>query len=155
MLQGIRQSEFGDDGVITRKIEQAVWPSDLDPEILRVVVVTPEMLPAWGLYRYVRFLRDNGQDPQTYAVAFWGKVVMPLVLLVMLFVSMPFVCGSLRTITIGQRVFIGVLVGGLFFLFNKASAYVAVVYDLSPLLSAVAPALLVLGAALWLMRRVY
>ncbi len=155
MLQGIQQSEFHDDGVVTRRIEQAVWPSDLDPGILSVVVVKPEMLPAWGLYRYVRFLRDNGLDPQTYEVAFWGKVVMPVMLLVMLFVSMPFACGSLRSVSVSQRVFVGVLVGTVFFLFNKASAYMAVVYDFNPLLSATAPTLLVLGAAAWLMRRVH
>ncbi len=78
----------------------AVWdeltrPSLLTLTVLDVISVKPHMLPAWDLWRYAGFLKKNGQEAATYEVAFWGKVVTPLVTLVMLFLSIPFVFGPL------------------------------------------------------------
>lgn len=154
LLQDIRQSQFTDDGVQVRAIERATWDSMLDPGLLNVVSLNPNILPAWGLYKYIRFLHANGQDAKSYEVAFWGKMVTPLVTLVMLYLSMPFVFGQLRSSGIGQRVFLGAMVGSGFFLMSKAFSYMAIVYDLNALFAASFPGLLLLGAALFLSSRV-
>ena len=88
-------------------------------------------------------------------MAFWGKLASPLVTLVMLFLSIPFVFGSLRSVSIGQRTFLGAMVGIGFFLLNKAVSHVAVVYDINPLIAASMPGVLLMGIALLMMRRVY
>jgi len=67
---------------------------------------------------------------------------------------MPFVFGQLRSSGIGQRVFLGAMVGSGFFLMSKAFSYMAVVYDLNALFAASFPGLLLLGAALFLSSRV-
>jgi lipopolysaccharide export system permease protein len=154
VLTNIRQSRFTKTGVEARELGQATWSSLLNPSLLSVVVIPPEVLPVWGLYRYIRFLEENAQASQNYEVALWGKLLTPLVTLVMLFLSLPFICGSLRQIGIGQRVFIGIMIGIVFFLMNKAFAHMAVVYGLNPLLSAALPGLIFLGVGVWLTRRV-
>ena len=116
--------------------------------------LTLSILPAWGLYKYIRFLHANGQEAKTYEVAFWGKIVTPLVTLVMLYLSLPFVFGQLRSSGIGQRIFMGAMVGSGFFLMSKAFSYMAVVYDLNALFAASFPGLLLLAAALFLSSKV-
>ena len=88
-------------------------------------------------------------------LAFWSKIVTPVVTLIMLFLSVPFVFGSLRSVGIGQRVFTGVILGMSFLLLNQAVGQIAVVYEINPLLAVSFPAFLFLGLAIWFVRRVY
>jgi lipopolysaccharide export system permease protein len=99
-------------------------------------------------------MRENGLDVPAYEVAFWAKVVAPLATLVMLFLGVPFVFGSLRTVSLGQRLFAGMLLGSVFFLLNRLLAYVAVVYHFNPLLAAALPAIAFLVAGTLFLRRV-
>ena len=154
-LEGISQSRFTPEGVETYRLEQATWDSLLDPDLLNAVVVNPSMLPIWGLYNYILFMQANGQNVLGYEVAFWTKVVTPLVTLVMLFLATPFVFGSLRNVGIGQRLFIGAMMGSGFFLLNRAFSYMAIVYDLNPLFAASFPGIAFLCLAFWFSYRVH
>jgi lipopolysaccharide export system permease protein len=155
LLQRVRQSEFSEARVSINTQKQLRWPRLLEPTVLDVISVKPHMLPAWDLWRYVGFLKSNGQESATYEVAFWGKVFAPLVTLVMLFLSIPFVFGPLRSVGIGQRIFIGALIGVVFFLLSKAFAYLALVYGISPLFAALLPTLLFLLGGIWFFHRVH
>ncbi|MGD2081951.1 MAG: LPS export ABC transporter permease LptG [Chromatiales bacterium] len=155
LLRDIRQSLFRDGGVDTRQMDEAGWESMVNPALLSYVTLDPNVLPSWGLYRYVQFMRDNGQSAIRFEVAFWGKVLTPFVTLVMLFLSVPFVFGSLRAVSIAQRVFVGTLVGVGFLLLTRIASYLAMVYTLDPFLTAAFPGVAILGLALWLARRVH
>lgn len=155
LLRGISQTRFLEDHVESRTLDQATWDSLLNPNILNVVVVRPTMLPVWGLYQYIDFMKQNGQEVVVYEVAFWSKVIMPLVTLVMVFLAVPFVFGVLRSVGIGQRIFAGSLLGLAFFLMNKVLSHMAVVFSLNPLFAAALPTLLFLGLGFWFVRRVH
>jgi len=155
ILNDIRQTEITPNGVTSREIGRAAWESMLDPSILSVIVVRPTMLPAWGLFRYISFLRNNGQTAIPFEVAFWSKIVSPAMTLVMVFLAVPFVFGSMRSIGVGQRVFAGSIIGTVFFLFSKILSHMAVVYEMNALFAATFPAFVMLGLAFWLFRRVY
>jgi lipopolysaccharide export system permease protein len=139
---------------VTTKPFQA-WYAELDPSALDVLAVKPHMLAAWDLWRYIDYLKKNGQASISYEVAFWGKLTNPLVTIVMLFLSIPFVFGSLRSVGVGQRIFVGAMLGIVFYLFNRAFAYMAVVYSLPGLFAAFFPLLLFLALAIGMLRRVY
>lgn len=155
LLQGVEQSLFSDAAIRVVKQDQLSRPNLLTLTVLDVISVKPHMLPAWDLWRYVVFLKRNGQDAATYEVAFWGKVVAPLVTLVMLFLSIPFVFGPLRSVGIGQRIFTGALIGIVFYLLNRAFSYLALVYGINPLFAALFPTLLFLAGGIWFFRRVH
>jgi lipopolysaccharide export system permease protein len=77
------------------RAEQVLFPnmvmhSELTPQILSVLLVTPERMSTLDLFRYIRHLRDNKQDTQRYEIAFWKKVVYPLTLFVMVALALPF-----------------------------------------------------------------
>lgn len=153
-LSGIEQSQVSESGVISRSLEQARWDSLLDPGLLSAIVVQPTMLRIDELWRYIVVLQENGQSATEYEVAFWIKVATPLATLVMLFISIPFVLVNERTAGLGQRVFLGVLLGIGFYMFSRAMSYVAVVYDLNPALSALLPGMAFLAVGFVLLRRV-
>jgi lipopolysaccharide export system permease protein len=155
LLQGIRQTRISEDGTEVRVHQQANWASMLEPGLLNVVVIKPHVLPIWGLYRYIEFLHDNGQQANQYEVAFWGKLMKPLVTIAMLFLSVPFLFGSLRTVSLGRRVFVGTLIGLSFYMANKAMAFVAVVFELNPVVFSLLPGLAVISYALYAMRRIH
>ena len=71
----------------------------------------------------------------------------------MLILAVPFVLGSLRSVGVGQRVFIGALIGTVFYTLNQSFSYLAVVYSIPPLLATAIPGFVMLGLAMFFIRR--
>lgn len=155
VIQDVKQSDFTETGLSVSTKPHQTWHAELDPSVLDVLTVKPHMLAAWDLWRYIDYLQKNGQATISYEVAFWGKLTTPLVTMVMLFLSIPFVFGSLRSVGVGQRIFVGAILGIVFYLLNRAFAYMAVVYSLNGLFAAFFPLLLFLALGIGLLRRVY
>ena len=155
MLSGVKQSEISPDRVVTSQRAELAWPRLLDDSLLEVLAVQPHMLPIWGLSRFIDYLRSNGQNPINYEVAFWSKIIAPIVMLTMLLISVPFVVGSMRSVSIGQRIFVGTLFGVSFFLINRSFAFLAVVYQLNPPLIVSLPTIVCLVLAAWMFRRLH
>lgn len=154
VLQGVSMSSFEDERIQVSKRDELAWQTRLEPSSLDVLRVKPHMLAAWDLWRYIDYLRSNGQASSSYEVAFWGKLAAPLVALVMLILSIPFVFGSLRSVGVGQRIFVGTMLGIVFYLLNRAFSYMAVVYSFDALFATALPLLLFFGLAMWLFRQV-
>lgn len=142
-------TRFAADGSIRVIHQERIrYRSELKPDVLAVVVVEPETLPIAELWTYSRYLEHNGLDSSRYRLAFWVKVATPLATITMLLLTVPLVFGSLRSALLGQRIFIGVLIGIAFFLLNRLLNRAALVYGLPPLISALGPTVLFLGIAL-------
>jgi lipopolysaccharide export system permease protein len=154
VLEGIAHSRVSPDGVQVDRVARTRWDSLLDPALLNVVIVDPHALPIWGLLRYVRYMRANGQDPGAYEVAMWGKVVHPLLVMAMIFLSIPTLLGSARSAGIGTRVLAGAVIGIGFYLVSRTFSYLALLYGLSAWVAAFAPPVLFLAGGLWVLRRV-
>jgi lipopolysaccharide export system permease protein len=153
LLDGIAQSRLGDAGVTTQRIERAEWNSAFGPDLINVAVDEPERRSAWGLFKYVRYLRANGLESAPHELGLWTKLVTPLSTAVMIFLAVPFVFGPLRSVTVGQRILVGVLVGIAFQLANQTFVKLGLVYGLSPFLSAVLPTAVFFLLAVVMVRR--
>ena len=140
-LEDVRISHIGEDGVAVEQRASLPWVSDLRPDVLEVVVVEPETLPVVALWTYFEYLERNGLESDRYRLAFWVKVVTPLATMTMLLLAVPLVFGSVRSAGAGQRIFIGVLIGIVFFLANRLLSHLGLLYGLPPLLSAILPTL--------------
>ncbi len=154
ILNGLSQSEITVKGIKTRNFEEAQWDSLLSPALISLIVVNPLQLSVRDLYGYYRYLSDNGQDADRYELAFWSRLMMPVSIAVMMLLAVPFIFGPLRAVSIGQKIFIGFLVGLGFFLFNQGFNYIGVVYNIPPLLSASLPVLSFLILAIVMIRRI-
>lgn len=155
VLRDVRRSRIGPDGVTTTVEPREVWTRLIAPELFRVISVKPEQMSAWTLAKYVDYLRENSLDAKRYELAFWVRFTIPLSSLVMLLLAIPFVFGSLRSGSAGQRLFVGLLVGVGFYIFNRTMNHLGLVYGLSPFLSATLPLFVFLGFSLAALRRIH
>ncbi|ABA58373.1 LPS export ABC transporter permease LptG [Nitrosococcus oceani] len=154
-LYDVTQRLISTKGITTRRLDEALWESGLNPEMLDVVMVDPQQLSAWGLYRYIGYLQKSKQAAEQYRQAFWSKIVAPFSTLIMMFLAIPFIFGPLRSVSVGQRILVGALVGIGFFLFNRLFNQLGLVFDLPPWLGAAFPSLLCLALGVVMLRRIY
>ena len=115
-------------------------------------MVEADNLSVIELYRYIRFLKDNNQQSQKYELAFWGRLINPFIVFVMLMVSVPFVIGIGRGSSTGGRIMIGIVIGSTFNIFDKIFGHLGLVYQLDPLLVSITPSLIVFSGALLALR---
>jgi len=138
-LHDVQQSAFSDSGVEVSRHDSVSWPSLLTPDLLGIVMLKPNKMSARDIDQLVDYLADNGLDTKQYRFAFWGRFMTPFSSLVMLFISVPFVFTGLRSVSAGQRIFIGVMVGFGFYILNQVAAQVGQVYGLPPLATMLVP----------------
>lgn len=153
-LEDVERGELENRQLRVTRADSLVWPSLLSPELLKVVSIDADDLSARDLYRYARYMRDNGLDPGRFDLALWRRVVAPVAGMVMLFLAIPFVFGPLRSVGTGQRLLWGVLTGVGFYLLNQTMSHFGQVYGLPALLSALLPPLLFFAGGLWVLRQV-
>ena len=155
LLRHAAQSRISDQGVVTAKVDEERWDTDLKPEVINAVALPPDKLAVWELAGYVAYTRANGLDARIYELSLWTRIVAPLATGGMMLLAVPFIFGSLRAVGIGLRITIGGLLGIGFYLFNAVFGRVALVYDISPMLSAIIPTIIVYGLWWVMMRRVH
>ena len=153
VLQNISQTSLDDDDLRKRTLPQAAWDSILKPDLLQMVTINPDSLSIWNLLKYSRYLNTNGQNAQRYEHVLWLKLTYPLATVVMVVLAVPMVMRANRSVTVGQRVLVGALIGLGFHLLNQATGHLGVVYEVPPILSATGPALLMSFAAFYLLAK--
>jgi len=153
-LEQIKQSDISIQQMTASHQNEQTWQSTVAPDLLEIVVVNPNNLSMYDLAMYIDFLKDNQQKSHEFELAFWGRVVNPLVVFVMLLVSAPFVIGVKRGVNVGARMMIGVVIGMGFNIIDKIVGHLGLIYDLNPPFIAVAPSLTVLALALFALNRV-
>ena len=115
----------------------------------------PGLLSLRALWDYLGYLGENELDDRVYRVAFWEKVLFPFTVIALVLAGMPFVFAQVRSQSMGVRLFVGMTVGGVFMIVNRAFQKMSSVYDFSPLLTMSIPVLLLgIGAVIVLRRSV-
>ena len=147
-LDNIKITRFEKDNASGESKSTVDWASVLAPDLLNIFVVRPENLSAFELWKYLDYLRENGQNNLAVELAFWGRIVNPFVTLVMLLVAVPFVMTQRRETSLGQHIVVGVTFGLGFYLFDRMFGHFGVIYQMNPFFAASFPTFLVLvGAA--------
>ena len=153
VLEDIRQTEITDEGINVRQMNFATWEALLNPEVINLIIVKPQFLSFIGLYNYIGYLKANGQRSVIYEQALWLKIIHPVTILVMVLIAVPLVKSYSRMTAIGQRVFLGCLVGVIFHIINQIASHVGIVYSLHPALSVTFPTLFMLTVTGWFLRK--
>ena len=130
-----------------RQLPELLWRSALSPDILSVLMVSPDRMSLRHLSTYTKHLADNHQKTNRYDIAFWKKVIYPLAAFVMVALALPFGGAHYRAERVGLKIFSGVMVGILFYMLNGMFSNLGAINSWSPLLSAVTPSALFLFAA--------
>ena len=123
--------------------------SELTPQILSVLLVSPDRMSMFNLFRYIQHLVENHQDTQRYDIALWKKLLYPFAVLVMLVLSLPFAYLHTRAGVVGVKVFGGIMLGMSFQLVNTLFSHVGMLNTWPAPVTAATPGLiyLMLGLA--------
>ncbi|MDR3299764.1 MAG: LPS export ABC transporter permease LptG [Candidatus Accumulibacter sp.] len=147
-LTGVTRVYVEDERASLVKLADLEWHSALNPDILSVLMVSPEKMSLTHLSAYTRHLTENRQQTQRYDIAMWKKVIYPLAALVMVALALPFGYAHNRVSGVSLKIFSGVMIGVLFHTLNGLFSNLGAINSWSPLLSAIAPsALFTLAAA--------
>ncbi len=153
-LENIQWSEVSGRRIFSDASDSEQWKTSIDPDLLNIVVVKSDNLSLYDLYMYIVFLKENNQKSQSFELAFWSRLINPLVTFVMLMVSAPFVIGIRRGMGAGGRMMIGILIGMTFNIFDKIAGHLGLVYGLDPMVMALLPSALVFCGALYAVNRI-
>jgi lipopolysaccharide export system permease protein len=147
-LEGVTRTDVEDGQARLTKLPDMSWRSALNPDLLSVLMVSPEKMSLVHLSAYTRHLAENRQKTQRYDIAMWKKVIYPLAALVMVALALPFGYTHDRVSGVSLKIFVGVMIGVLFHMLNGLFSNLGAINSWSPFLSAIAPsALFVLAAA--------
>ncbi|MDG6773599.1 LPS export ABC transporter permease LptG [Thiomicrorhabdus sp. ZW0627] len=134
-----------------QRIKSETFDFPLQPEVLESLNIETRYMSLFDLYGYISFLKENELDSEQYQLAFWRKLAMPLVVIGMIAIVFPLIFGSQRQVSMGQRVFVGILIGMGFHLANQMFGNLSVVYQLPAVVGAFLPAgLMLMIAMVWL-----
>lgn len=144
LMENVNKTNINEYQISKEKFERVEWRALLSPEVINMVTVRPQLLSIYGLVNYIKYLRINEQNTKIYEQAFWLKLINPFSIMAMLLLSLCLVNSEGRSVSIGQRVFIGALLGILFHLVNQVSGHIGVVYGLPAVLCVSLPTIMVL-----------
>ena len=131
----------------TKVIPKLSLESQVTPQILNVLLISPEKMSIVSLGRFILHLQDNKQDMQRHAIAFWKKVIYPFIIFVMLALALPFAFMKVRAGSVGIKVFGGIMLGMSFQLFNTLFSSIGLLGALPAFFTAIFPPLVYLVLA--------
>jgi lipopolysaccharide export system permease protein len=128
------------DKILSRDTRETLhWKTQLTPEMLIFVSTDPESLTFRELERYGNFLKEQQRDSRAYELEWWKKVIKPLEIFSLVVLAISFVFGPLRQVTMGQRVFTGVMVGVIFQTLQNMFSTSSLVFGFSPFVAVMLP----------------
>ena len=149
---GAETTFFGDktsrQGFSTRR-----WDTSLSPQLLNVLSMRPRYLSISDLYNYVDYLRDQGLDSGEFVLAFWKKVLQPLGTASLVLIAISFIFGPLREVTMGYRIFTGVMVGVVFRTVQNLLGPASLVFSFPPWQAVAIPIIICAIAGFYMLRK--
>ncbi len=156
-LKNVQTTSLSSEGAKVARADQFDWQTVLKPSILTVYQVAPEKLELGTLYDNIRVLGSNQQKTSRFEIALWNKLFYPAAVVVMMVLALPFAYFQRRAGGMSFRIFLGTILGLVFFLLGRLFAYVGVINDWPPLFSAAFPVCafvtVAVGMLWWLERR--
>lgn len=137
--QDVNVTRFDDNEVHHESYATGIWESELSPTLLNVLVLDADDLPMQRLYTYATYLEKQSLDASEYRLAFWHKALQPLASLSLVMIAISFILGPLRQVTMGFRVFVGVIVGLVFQTSQKLLGPSSIIWGFSPMFAVLIP----------------
>jgi lipopolysaccharide export system permease protein len=152
-LAGVQLVERSAGTALQQNMVSELWQVDLSEHKLAALALPPRSLSLQDLRGRILRSEANQLDAHGLRVMLWQRLSLPLAAIAMMVLALPFVLGSTRVLSTGERVTFGIIAGVVFYLGEQACAHLAVIYRLNPVLMAILPeVLLLLIVGNWLRR---
>ncbi len=152
-LENVAVTALGSQHTTVNRDKLQRWQIDVNPKLLHSLSEDPQQIPLARLYTFIHHHHIDNASLRHYRFVFWRRILQPLVTLVMILLAIPFVFGPLRSVPIGVRIVVGVLIGFGFYLLNSFLGPLSFVYQIPALLAAALPLMLFSLISLWLLLR--
>lgn len=152
-MEGVEVTEVGQREARASRYDSLSWYTSVTPALLTLLTMDAEDLSLTGLWRYAHHLTRQGLDGAPYLLAFWNKLLQPLMMCAMVLIAIAYVFGPLRQVTMGLRVLAGIVTGLSLRYCQEMAGTAALVYDTSPLAAAAVPVALGMLIGLVALRR--
>lgn len=139
MMNDVVKTTFYHDRTTSQAMPQSDWNLKLNMNLLNIGLMEPNEMSLPRLAKFARYLEQNGLQASEYRYEFWQRVFQPLASLIMIFLAIPFVLGTLSSTTLGFRMVIGIMVGFAFFISNALLGEICIVYQVPAALAALLP----------------
>lgn len=139
LLHNVTESEIGTTSATTTIESERRWRSFLSEAQLKNLIQPAGTLSPSDLLRYIHNLDSNRLNSHQFRLALWQMVSLPVGIIAMALLGVPFVMGSLRSVSIGQRIALGGGIGMVFYLTEQIVSHLSVLYELNPPIAALAP----------------
>jgi len=156
VLHDVVQTRFTPEGPRVAKSDAMEWRSAVTPELINVLIVVPERMSSWALYKYTQHLAGNRQKTERYEIAMWKKLFYPFAIFVMMALALPFAYLHARSGMVGVKVFLGIMLGIFFHVVNSLFAHVGLLQKWPAVSAAALPSaafFLAAVAIMWLVER--
>lgn len=154
MLKSVKETSHKNNSFVVKRKKEMKWKTLLDLDMVKIVAVKPELLSIWKLNGYIDYLKNNDLEYTKYELVYWTKLFGPMTILAMVLLSIPFVFGSVRHISIGKQILLGFLVGITFYIVSRLTGQMGLVYGVPAIFSALLPNLLVIILTVWSYRKI-
>jgi len=155
LLENIKRSDISLDGVKTSFEKQLRLKRLILLELFSVLELESKDMSARELFTYGQYLEANKLDSDEYMLEFWIKIFTPLTCLAMLMIAMPIVFSTTpRSGGAGQRIMLAIIIGIVYFVVNRSVNHLGLALDVSPLMSASLPLMLVVIVSTYFLKRV-
>ncbi len=148
-----KESLITAEGIQVHQYDWRRWDTELSPKLLNVLVLTPDALSIQNLYSYAQYLQQQELDSSEYWLAFWKKLLQPLATASLVLIAVSFIFGPLREVTMGQRIFTGVIVGIVFRTSQDLLGPASLVFGFSPLIAVALPLVVCGSVGIYLLRK--
>jgi len=129
------------------------WETPLTPNLFNILVLAPEDISMRNLHYYTNYLEAQNLTASNYSLAFWQKILQPIATASLVLIAISFVFGPLRSVTMGQRIFTGVIFGIVFVLLQKLLGPSSLVFGFPPVVAVMIPILLCIALGVYLLNR--
>jgi lipopolysaccharide export system permease protein len=141
-LEDVDQTIFNQDKISTNSLKSANWKSLIKPEMMNVLLVSPEKMSSMGLIYFIKYLKNNRQKVTRYEIALWEKLIYPLASIAMVLFAIPFGFFQERSGGKNVKIFLGILFGIFYQIMNSGFRYIGLLNDWHPLSCAAIPTLI-------------
>lgn len=153
-LQDVKETHFGDAKTHIETYDSKKWEAGVTPKLLSLLVLDPPQMSMRGLWSYSQYLGSQDQDNRDHLLAFWQKCLQPLSIAGLVIVAISFIFGPMRQVTMGSRVFVGILVGIGFRTLQNLLGPASLVFGFPPVLAVLMPVFICILIGFVLLKRV-
>ena len=152
-LNDVSLTQLDEEKITTTNIKNGNWKSLIRPEMMNALIISPEKMSTINLAKFIKYLKLNNQKVTRYEIAFWEKLMHPIMPIVMLIFAIPF--GFLQERSGGKylKMFLGIIIGITYQILNTMTRHIGLLNDWQPFMSSLIPTIIFLSIGLYLISR--